>query len=93
MSWGDPMDVVVWLRGLGLGRYEAAFRENEIDDTVLPHLTAEDLKDLGVCMLAPPQASRCYCCRRTGVPASADAATSRVPSVFRKTTPNAAKLR
>ena len=42
------MDVVVWLRGLGLGRYEAAFRDNEIDDAVLPTLTAEDLKDLGV---------------------------------------------
>jgi class 3 adenylate cyclase len=42
------MDIVVWLRSLGLGRYEAAFRENEIDDTVLPDLTAEDLKDLGV---------------------------------------------
>jgi len=42
------MDVVVWLRGLGLGKYEAAFRENEIDETVLPGLTAEDLKDLGV---------------------------------------------
>src|SRR4051794_29188665 len=26
----------------------AAFRENKIDDTVLPGLTAEDLKDLGV---------------------------------------------
>jgi len=42
------MDVIVWLRSLGLGQYEAAFRENEIDDTVLPGLTAEDLKDLGV---------------------------------------------
>jgi hypothetical protein len=42
------MDVVVWLRSLGLGKYEAAFRENEIDDTVLPKLTAEDLKDLDV---------------------------------------------
>src|SRR5215469_17428977 len=42
------MDIVVWLRGLGLGRYEAAFRDNEIDETVLPNLTAEDLKDLGV---------------------------------------------
>ena len=42
------MDVVVWLRSLGLGKYEAAFRENEIDETVLPNLTAEDLKDLGV---------------------------------------------
>src|SRR5436309_33991 len=42
------MDVGAWLRSLRLERYEAAFRENEIDDTVLPALTAEDLKDLGV---------------------------------------------
>src|SRR5512140_2874357 len=42
------MDIGGWLRSLGLGRYEAVFRENEIDDTVLPSLTAEDLKDLGV---------------------------------------------
>ena len=42
------MDVGGWLRKLGLEQYEAAFRENKIDDTVLPSLTAEDLKDLGV---------------------------------------------
>jgi class 3 adenylate cyclase len=42
------MDVGGWLRSLGLERYEAAFRENEIDETILPKLTAEDLKDLGV---------------------------------------------
>src|SRR6478735_1730248 len=47
-SLGLIMDIVVWLRSLGLGKYEAAFRENEIDETVLPNLTAEDLKDLGV---------------------------------------------
>ena len=45
------MDIVVWLRSLGLGKYEAAFRENEIDETVLPNLTAEDLKELGVAAL------------------------------------------
>jgi class 3 adenylate cyclase len=45
------MDIVVWLRSLGLERYEAAFRENEIDETVLPGLTAEDLKELGVTAL------------------------------------------
>src|SRR6476469_4690705 len=43
-----PMDMVVWLRSLGLGKYEAAFRENEIDETVLPSLTHETLKELGV---------------------------------------------
>ena len=42
------MDVGAWLRSLGLERYEAAFSDNEIDGTVLPSLTAEDLKDLGV---------------------------------------------
>ena len=41
-------DLGGWLRRLGLEQYEAAFRENKIDDTVLPSLTAEDLKELGV---------------------------------------------
>src|SRR5262245_9853108 len=42
------MDVVVWLRSLGLGKYEAVFRDNDIDETVLLTLTAEDLRELGV---------------------------------------------
>jgi hypothetical protein len=42
------MDIVVWLRSLGLERYEAAFRDNEIDERVLPNLTQEDLKEIGV---------------------------------------------
>ena len=45
------MDIVVWLRSLGLGKYEAAFRENEIDETVLASLTHENLKELGVARL------------------------------------------
>ena len=48
------MDIVVWLWSLGLGQYEAAFRENEIDETVLPGLTAEDLKELGVTAVGHP---------------------------------------
>ena len=42
------MDLGGWLRSLGLERYEAAFRENEIDETVLPSLTHETLKEIGV---------------------------------------------
>jgi class 3 adenylate cyclase len=42
------MDVAAWLRGLGLGRYEQAFLDNEIDGDTLPKLTADNLKDLGV---------------------------------------------
>src|SRR5262249_27171299 len=45
------MDIVVWLRSLGLGKYEAAFRDNDIDETVLPSLTHENLKELGVASL------------------------------------------
>ena len=52
------MDVVVWLRSLGLGKYEAAFRENDIDETVLPSLTHETLKELGVASLGT--ASSCW---------------------------------
>jgi SAM domain (Sterile alpha motif) len=47
-SEGATIDVGAWLRGLGLGEYEATFRENAINEKVLPNLTAEDLKDLGV---------------------------------------------
>jgi hypothetical protein len=42
------MDLGSWLRSLGLARYEAAFRENEIDEAILPKLTAEDLREIGV---------------------------------------------
>jgi hypothetical protein len=42
------MDLGEWLRSLGLERYETTFRANEIDETILPNLTAEDLKELGV---------------------------------------------
>jgi hypothetical protein len=44
----SAMDVADWLRQLGLEQYEPAFRANEIDERVLPSLTVEDLKDLGV---------------------------------------------
>jgi class 3 adenylate cyclase/predicted ATPase len=42
------VDIATWLRELGLERYEEAFRENEIDAEILPKLTADDLKDIGV---------------------------------------------
>ena len=42
------MDVTAWLKKLRLGQYDAAFRDNAIDADILPTLTPEDLKDLGV---------------------------------------------
>ena len=41
-------DIGAWLRGLGLAQYEAVFREQGIDLKLLPTLTTQDLKDLGV---------------------------------------------
>jgi class 3 adenylate cyclase/predicted ATPase len=79
------MDIVVWLRSLGLGKYEAAFRENEIDETVLPGLTAEDLKELGVAALGHRRklldAIAALRADASGKAASADVATaSNAPS-------------
>jgi class 3 adenylate cyclase len=42
------MDLEGWLRSLGLGQYEAAFRENAIDLSILPYLTDQDLEKIGV---------------------------------------------
>ena len=45
------MDVAAWLQGLGLERYVPAFLENRIEADILPSLTVEDLKDLGVTLV------------------------------------------
>ncbi len=42
------MDIAAWLRSLGLEQYEPAFRDNDVDAGLLPRLTSEDLKDIGV---------------------------------------------
>jgi class 3 adenylate cyclase/tetratricopeptide (TPR) repeat protein len=79
------MDIVVWLRSLGLGRYEAAFRENDIDETVLPSLTHENLKELGVASLGHRvkllDAIATLRSDSGGKTPSVDATASRAPSV------------
>ena len=37
-----------WLEKLGLSEYAQRFAENDIDVSVLPHVTDQDLKELGV---------------------------------------------
>ena len=57
-----------WTSWFGCGawaseEYEVLFRENDIDETVLPNLTAEDLKELGVASLGHRRiAARSYRC-------------------------------
>jgi len=45
------IEITEWLRNLGLEQYAPAFRDNAIDHRILPKLTAEDLKDLGVTLV------------------------------------------
>src|ERR1051326_1867492 len=42
------MDVAAWLSNLGLAHYKQAFEDNAIDFALLPKLTADDLKDIGI---------------------------------------------
>jgi class 3 adenylate cyclase/predicted ATPase len=42
------VDVASWLQGFGLERYEPVFRKHEIDAAVLPELTDEHLRELGL---------------------------------------------
>jgi SAM domain (Sterile alpha motif) len=71
------MDVGGWLRSLGLGRYEAAFRDNAIDADVLADITdgerlgAKDFAFIAARPIAssgfpanPRHARRCNVCAR-----------------------------
>jgi class 3 adenylate cyclase len=80
------MDVGGWLRSLGLEQYEAVFRENEINERVLPSLTVEDLKELGVTALGHRRLlldaiAALRADRGVTVPSAAAGATSTAPSV------------
>jgi class 3 adenylate cyclase len=45
------MDVAQWLQALGMEQYAPAFAQNEIGPDLLPSLTGDDLKDLGVALV------------------------------------------
>ncbi|GMH23464.1 hypothetical protein Nepgr_025307 [Nepenthes gracilis] len=47
-GWRTEDGVMIWLNGLGLGRYWPVFEVHEVDEEVLPLLTLEDLKDMGI---------------------------------------------
>jgi class 3 adenylate cyclase/predicted ATPase len=80
------MDLGAWLRGLGLGRYEAAFRENEIDERVLRSLTQEDLKEIGV---GPVGHRRMLLDAIAALRPDAGAKAAAADAVARSTTPSA----
>jgi hypothetical protein len=45
---GFPQSIADWLNALGMSEYAARFAENDVDTSVLLHLTDQDLKELGV---------------------------------------------
>ena len=59
------MDVVAWLRGLGLDGYASAFRDNDIDGEVVPELTSDDLISIGASRRGSPWPRPFRACRRS----------------------------
>jgi hypothetical protein len=80
-----------WLQKLGLGQYAQRFAENEIDVSVLPHLTDQDLKDIDV-PLGPRRKIIAAITAETG---TANATLSPPPALSkrRKTVPNVVRSR
>ena len=50
-------DLAEWLGRHGLGQYAQTFAENNIDYSVLPDLTEDDLEKLGVFSRPPQEAA------------------------------------
>src|SRR6516165_3955508 len=45
------MDITAWVRGLGLEEYAPGYAENDNGPDLLPSLTAEELKEIGIASL------------------------------------------
>ena len=45
---GSLMPIGEWLCSLGLGQYATAFAENAVDWQILPKLSGDDLKEIGI---------------------------------------------
>jgi class 3 adenylate cyclase len=82
--WGAAMDVGGWLRGLGLGQYETNFRGNKIDLDLLPQLTADDLKDIGVAAVGDRRRLLAAIAALSGSTPSADASAAAPKAVTPK---------
>jgi class 3 adenylate cyclase len=48
---GKSIEIAQWLRALGLEQYVDSFRDNAVDASILPTLTADDLRDMGVALI------------------------------------------
>ncbi|OAY47450.1 hypothetical protein MANES_06G080500v8 [Manihot esculenta] len=53
LGGGDVNTVTRWLEDQGFGKYAGIFEVHEVDEEVLPLLTLEDLKEIGVFAVGP----------------------------------------
>ena len=73
------MDVTEWLRSLGFEQYAPAFEQNHISPALLPSLTADDLKELGIASVGHRRAMLATIADLRAEPvAAADVSTPRV---------------
>ena len=83
-----------WLEKLGLGQYAQRFAENDINFAILPDLTDQDLKELGVASLGHRRQLLRAIAELNGVPKGAVQPPSSTRHLLpRKTLPSAAKSR
>ena len=68
-------EIAIWLGQLGLGQYAQRFAEHEIDVSVLPNLTDQDLKEIGI-----PLGHRRKILAAISEPAAAQAASEPAPA-------------
>ena len=54
------MDILVWLRSLGLGKYEAAFRENEINCDIAHAKDGTEILDC-LYVMSSRRSAACLC--------------------------------
>jgi class 3 adenylate cyclase len=83
------VDISNWLLGLGLQQYEKAFRDNDIDPTVLVELTADDLVGLGVTSIGHRRKLLGAIARLKDAEAPARTESHRVDQVARTQSPDA----
>jgi hypothetical protein len=53
-------EIADWLKTLGMSEYAERFAENDLDSSVLRHLTGQDLKELGDSRPDKPAGRACH---------------------------------
>jgi class 3 adenylate cyclase len=85
------IDIVDWLRGLGLEQYAQLFRDNDIDGEILCGMSAEDLKELGISSFGHRRRLLNAIAALGGAPATRDGAQSATSVISAPTSPPTAE--